>query len=95
MATKTQTPKATAKRALTYLGRRCQMWEIRKAGPAGERYVFTRWIDDADPRNGGWAAGTITVRRIKGNGLRNTLVELEPTRAIDPREATNPTIWTF
>lgn len=36
----------------------------------GDRTVITSWVDDADERNGGHKAGTITRTRVKGNAFR-------------------------
>lgn len=56
-------------RSYTYLGRRAEVTTIGSQA-LGRREIITRWIDDADERNGGWAAGTITTRTVKGDGWR-------------------------
>lgn len=80
--------KITAKTHATWLGRRAEVWEAREAGAAGVRYQFQRWVDDADPKNGGHAAGTVTRRKIKGTRTRtrDTLVVLEERRVVTGAE---------
>lgn len=73
----------TIARKATYLGRRCEVKEIRQAGMYGEREIRIRWIDDADPKNGGWAAGTIVSKTITGNILKGTLRVLVKDHAVD------------
>ncbi len=63
---------STRTRNVSYLGRRAQITEIRKAGATGEREIRTLWIDDASEENGGYKAGTVTSRTITGNFARNT-----------------------
>lgn len=63
-------------RKVAYFGRKAEITEIRTAGPASEREIRTRWIDDADERNGGHEAGTVTSRTIKGDFNRGTGVIL-------------------
>lgn len=56
-------------RDLTYLGRRARVTvEHRDKKRAGLRTITTEWIDDADPRNGGWAAGSVTRKTVEGDG---------------------------
>lgn len=69
-------------RNATYFGRRAQVKEIRQAGAHGVREIRMHWIDDADPKNGGYPAGTITSKTIKGNALTGTLVTLVPVHVI-------------
>ena len=71
---------------LAYLGRRVQQYEIRDGGSDSPRWVYTYYVDDADPRNGGYPAGSATKRRIRGNALRGTFKELEPRTAITANE---------
>lgn len=52
----------------TLLGCRAESMEVRRGGPKGVRVVFTKWVDAADQRSGGYAAGTVTVKVIKGDG---------------------------
>lgn len=59
-------------RNLAYFDRRVQQKEIREAGASGVREIRTCWIDDADERNGGYPAGTVVSRTIKGNFFRGT-----------------------
>lgn len=56
-------------RVLTYLGRRAEVTVThhdRKRD--GIRTIVTRYIDDADPRNGRWLAGDTTTRTVEGDG---------------------------
>lgn len=56
-------------RDLTYLGRRARVTvEHHDKKRAGLRTITVEHIDDADPRNGGWAAGSVTRRTVKGDG---------------------------
>lgn len=58
-------------RHLTYLGARAETTTIHHdKSRLGLRTVRMRWIDDASPENGGWPAGTITEKTIKGDGWR-------------------------
>jgi len=66
MANKTKTQK------VTYFGRRCEVKTIFAAGTHGEREIRNRWIDSADERNGGFAAGTLTSTTVTGNPLKGT-----------------------
>jgi hypothetical protein len=75
--------KRTKTAKVTYLGRRAEVWEERTGGPYSDRRVFTRWIDDATETNGGYPAGTVTVRRVKGDGRNPNFVVIEPTRIIE------------
>lgn len=76
--------KVTKPRKVTYLGRRAELWEERLAGPSGERTIFVRWIDDADERNGGYPAGTVTARRVTGDFMRGTGKTLVDTHVVNP-----------
>lgn len=69
-------------RKVTYFGRRAEVTEIREAGPTGVREIRVRWIDDADERNGGHPAGTVTSRTIKGDFNKGTGVVLIDTHVI-------------
>lgn len=58
-------------RDLTYLGRRARVTvEHHDSKRNGLRTVTTEWIDDADPANGGWAAGSVVRTTIEGDGRR-------------------------
>lgn len=74
---------ATNPTQVTYLGRRAQVWEYRTAGPASERTVFVRWIDDAHERSGGYPAGTVTAKVVKGNFKKGTGEVLVPTYVVE------------
>lgn len=67
-------------RKLTCLGRRVVQTETKMAG--GFRQVLTYYVDDADERNGGWPAGSTTLRTLKGDARRGTLQEAHPTKLI-------------
>lgn len=69
-------------RQATYFGRRAEVKEIRHAGAHGQREVRMRWIDDADPKNGGYKAGTITSKTVTGNMLKGTFATLVPIHVI-------------
>jgi hypothetical protein len=70
-------------RQATYLGRRCEVKEIRQAGMYGEREIRIHWIDAADPKNGGWPAGSIVSKTITGNILKGTDRELVAPHLVD------------
>lgn len=56
-------------RNLTYLGRRARVLvEHHDKKRTGLRTITTEWIDEADPRNGGWPAGSVVRTTIKGDG---------------------------
>ena len=56
-------------RVLTYLGSRARVLvEHHDKKRTGLRTITVEYIDDADPRNGGWSAGTVTRRTVKGDG---------------------------
>lgn len=76
------TQTTTRKKSGTCLGRRVQTWEVRTGGPTDERWVYVHWIEDADPRNGGWKAGQTTEHHISGDGRTASLVEIEPIRTV-------------
>lgn len=58
-------------RSLSYLGRRAVVTvEHHDKKRDGLRTITVEHIDDADPRNGGWAAGTVTRRTVKGDGRK-------------------------
>lgn len=61
----------TATTDATWLGRRGRVTVhySQRASANCERTVITEWIDDADPRNGGWPAGTTTIKCITGDTL--------------------------
>jgi hypothetical protein len=61
--------KRTETKDLTYLGRRARTTtNYYQSNRTGLREIVTEYIDDADERNGGWPAGTITRRVVKGDG---------------------------
>jgi hypothetical protein len=60
---------------VTYLGRRAVLVEDRTGGPTSDRWIFTRWIDD---QVDGHPAGTITARRVKGDGRKPSFQVLVP-----------------
>lgn len=72
----------TKPRTYTYLGRKAETFEVRDAGPYGPRWIYYRHIDDADPRNGGYLAGTCIRRRVSGDGRRNTFKVLVDTEVV-------------
>jgi len=56
-------------RSLSYLGARAVVTvEHHDKKRNGLRTITTQWIDDADPRNGGWPAGSVTRKTIEGDG---------------------------
>lgn len=63
----------TTTRVVTYLGRRAERTVIQTAGPASEREIRMRWIDD---QVDGHPAGTVTSRTVKGDFTRGTGVVL-------------------
>jgi hypothetical protein len=55
-----------------YFGRRAEVTTTHfDSKELGLRLVKTRWIDDADDRNGGHPAGTVVVRLIRGDGRKS------------------------
>lgn len=75
--------KATTTRQVTYLGRRAMVKTIYKAGEHGEREFRILHVDEADPQNGGWPAGTVTSRTVIGNALKGTFKTLIAEHAVD------------
>lgn len=68
---------------VTYFGSRATVTvEHHDSSPFGDRTVTTSWIDDADPRNGGHVAGTVTRKRIKGDGRNAPVDVIEPETVI-------------
>lgn len=67
-------------RKLTYLGCRVVQTEVKL--PGGARQLLTYHVDQADPKNGGYPAGTTTYTVLKGNALRGTLQVIIPKRII-------------
>lgn len=66
-------------RTLTYLGARAVVLvEHHDTKSSGLRTITTEWIDDADPRNGGWPAGSVTRRTVKGDGRRDDFEVIIP-----------------
>lgn len=58
-------------RSLTYLGARAIVTtEHHDKNRVGLRTITTEWIDDATPENGGWPAGTVTRKTVKGDGRK-------------------------
>lgn len=56
-------------RNLSYLGRRAVVTvEHHDKKRNGLRTITVEHIDDADPRNGGWPAGSVTRRTVEGDG---------------------------
>lgn len=67
----------------TWLGRRARcLTEYEHATEDLPRWVTMTWIDDADPRNGGHPAGTITRSRVTGNWRKKTLEVLVPEQVV-------------
>lgn len=56
-------------KSLTYLGARAIVTvEHHDKSRVGLRTITTQWIDDATAENGGWPAGSVTRKTIKGDG---------------------------
>lgn len=73
-------------RNTTYCGVPCRVVERREGGPLSERLIFMHWLGDADPANGGYAKGTITARRVKGDGRTSKFRVIESTRVVTEDE---------
>lgn len=76
----------TKPKQVTYLGARAEVWTEYDKGVTyryGERAEFTRWIDAATPENGGFPAGTVTRRRVKGDPYKPTFQILEARVVVD------------
>jgi hypothetical protein len=59
------------RKTLTYLGRRAAVLvEHHDKSRTGLRTITTEYIDEAAPENGGWSAGSVTRRTIKGDAWR-------------------------
>ncbi|AIZ01777.1 hypothetical protein ArV1_090 [Arthrobacter phage vB_ArtM-ArV1] len=72
-------------REITYYGARCiNTTTHHDKSATGLRTVRMEWLDNADPKNGGWEAGTVTEKLIKGDAWRNPakFVELVPEHVI-------------
>lgn len=66
-----------------YLGRRTRVTENRyEKNRLGLREVIFEHIDEADPANGGWAAGTVTRKVIRGDGRKPNFETLEAEHLI-------------
>lgn len=69
MSTTTRPVVKTTMHVRTYLGARAVVHtEHHDSSSAGLRTITTEWIDDATAENGGYKAGTVTRRVIKGDG---------------------------
>lgn len=57
----------------TWLGRRATTVAVVLQGKAsdGVRWIYTKYLDDADPRNGGYRAGTYSAKKIEGDGRKS------------------------
>ncbi len=63
---------------VTYFGRRAAVTVTKlDRRRDGRREVITRWLDDADERNGGYAAGTVVRKVVVGDGRTNDFAVLE------------------
>ena len=71
---------------VTYFGRKVRVATIREGRSlTSARNVYMLWVDSADERNGGYAAGTITHHWIKGDGRSDDSVGTE-TKIVDADE---------
>ena len=71
-------------RETTYLGVPAVTQELRAAGAEGPRVLIITWIDKAVGQPIEWEAGTVTMRAIKGNYRKGTLVVLRERFAVCP-----------
>jgi hypothetical protein len=56
-------------KVLAYMGSRARVvTEYHTPGSIGLRTITYHWIDEAHPENGGWPAGSVTRKTIKGDG---------------------------
>jgi len=75
--------KRESSRRLTYFGARAVVYTAHHDGRRdGLRTVEYTWLDDADPRNGGWKAGDIVRTVIRGDGRTNDFEVVEPPHVI-------------
>lgn len=65
----------TKPRNVTYMGRAAKVWDaLPGTNRLGERVSLTRWIEQADERNGGHAPGTIVATHHTGDGTKRSYV---------------------
>lgn len=76
--------KTTPTKTYTYLGARAERYEVREAGPAGRRAIVHRWLDKAIGQATEHEPGTITIRFVRGDGNKGTLVEIAPEVVLEP-----------
>lgn len=70
---------------VTYLGRRARVvtdFHTKSRSANGLRTVTTTWIDDADERNGGYAAGTTTSTTVRGDGRTSDFERVTPLHVV-------------
>jgi hypothetical protein len=65
-----------------YFGRRAEVTTNTETGVRGQREIITHWLDDADPRNGGYKAGTWTSKTVSGDFAKGTGVVHVETHVI-------------
>lgn len=75
--------KATRTRTVTYLGARAEVTEVRTAGPNSRRVVITRWLDEAKGQPTEWAAGTVVLRHVEGDGRKPATFKVYGEAAIE------------
>jgi hypothetical protein len=68
----------------TYLDERAVTVTVRHdSRRVGVRTIITLWLDDANPKNGGYKAGTVTHRIVKGDGRTPDFETLSDARVMD------------
>jgi hypothetical protein len=73
----------TVTRKLTYFGTACvQVTEHHDKKATGLRTIRTEWLGKADERNGGYDAGTVTERVVRGDGRLESFEVVEATRVV-------------
>lgn len=74
----------TVTRSLEYYGARVITTTIHHdKSRTGLRTVRMQWLDQADPKNGSWPAGTTTEKLIKGDGRDSSkFTEFVPEHAV-------------
>lgn len=84
MSTTTDRPVVKiTERTCTYLSARANVTEINHDKKrTGLRTIITEWLDDADPRNGDWPAGTIVSKVVRGDGRRPDFEIVEAEKVV-------------
>lgn len=75
----------TSPRTVAYMGVPATVFDVRKAGPLGERVVVTEWHAKAVGQPVEHEAGAIVASHVKGDGRKPSFQRFEE-RAFDTRD---------